>query len=374
MAEPIHCRKINMGCDPEFFFEQDGQTIGAEKIIPKDGFLYRRGENCDKRGENNPNYGDSEQGGNNAKIIIDGVQAELNPDSNWCIAHVCNEIACCFKKMDFILKDKKMLAKMNFGQTVTIDKKELDSLDESSRRFGCAPSFNSYRKTQPKIKVDPSKYLTRSGGGHIHLGGYLVGGREDNIEDTKRHHEQFKDEVRMLDIICGNTCVLVDRNPSNIERRKVYGKAGEYRLPAHGLEYRTLSNFWLSHPVLMSMALGLARQAYCVIIAGKQEEFFNVIDQKKVRKAIDNNDFNLAEDNLNTITGLVKKYFTDDYSYPLNKRQLHLFDHFVKKGVNYWFPKEPLTNWLEFGEGHGNGFGSFLDRYVALDLQKNQVR
>ena len=33
----VQIRGVTFGCDPEFFFTKGGKTIGAEKIIPKDG-------------------------------------------------------------------------------------------------------------------------------------------------------------------------------------------------------------------------------------------------------------------------------------------------------------------------------------------------
>src|SRR3990167_542478 len=101
---------VNIGCDPEFFFSKKGKIIGSEKIIPKDG-LY---------------------GNPGSKIIIDGVQAELNPRENACREILANEIKACFKSLDRKLQETKGI-KADFSQTIEISKQELKSLDEKSR-------------------------------------------------------------------------------------------------------------------------------------------------------------------------------------------------------------------------------------------------
>ena len=81
----------------------------------------------------------------------------------------------------------------------------------------------------------------------------------------KALHEDPLLAVKILDIVVGNTCVIMDRAPSQVERRKVYGRAGEYRLPAHGIEYRTLSNFWLRSYQLTHLVFSLARFAINIL-------------------------------------------------------------------------------------------------------------
>jgi hypothetical protein len=38
------------------------------------------------------------------------------------------------------------------------------------------------------------------------------------------------------------------------KRRGLYGKRGAYRPKSYGVEYRTLSNFWVGHPALCDWA------------------------------------------------------------------------------------------------------------------------
>jgi hypothetical protein len=59
--------------------------------------------------------------------------------------------------------------------------------------------------------------------------------------------------IRMLDLFLGIPSVFIDKDRTSVARRKLYGKAGRFRKPPHGVEYRSLSNFWLSSPKLVEL-------------------------------------------------------------------------------------------------------------------------
>jgi hypothetical protein len=164
--------------------------------------------------------------------------------------------------------------------------------------------------------MDASVHAQRYGGGHIHLG--VVNGSLS--EAFKDHHA---DIVKAMDILVGNMSVLLDRDPLSAERRKLYGKPGEYRKPTVGrLEYRVLSNYWLKSPILMYFVMGSARAA-CNIVQNKlQDELFKLVDFEKIQKAITTNDFALAWENAEPVLEWVPPLFYEyeSYVYPLRNR------------------------------------------------------
>src|ERR1700681_3535790 len=96
---------VSLGCDPEFFFTKDGQVVGSEKLLPRDGM-----EMPVKVGgfyvEGSPYaYLNSTGQAIVPKIIIDGIQAELNPRPNNCRQGLAAEIGWCFGK----IKDKLLV-------------------------------------------------------------------------------------------------------------------------------------------------------------------------------------------------------------------------------------------------------------------------
>lgn len=367
---------IYFGCDPEFFFKKGNKIIGAEKVLPADGLI-------------NDN--------SNGKVIIDGVQAELNPLENPCREVLANRISRCLCDVRDIMKKKKV--KADFSQTVKISKKEMDSLSEKSKQFGCSPSNNMYNKDASVGVKDASIYMSRSAGGHVHIG------MPDGVDIYSETYKVFKKEperlVQMLDIIVGNTMVMIDRDKGNIERRKTYGRAGEYRLPSHGLEYRTLSNFWLTNYTLMSFVMSMTRLAVSVVCYSKKHEtsiedrILNSVNMEDIAKAINENDFDLAKTNFDKIKTILVEATTpsratseDGYNYvveysntPIKDSYLPLIEYFVSKvkskGLSYWFEKDIIKHWTGRVEGRRDiyryrGWESFLEQVVAEKLSNKK--
>lgn len=349
---------VSFGCDPEFFFSKNGKVVGAEKILPKDGLDYPL------TGGSVPSGNGTVVLGKGGKVIIDGVQAELNPRPNTCRANLANEISLCFIGIKNTMKERGGLFAVDLSRTVKVSKKEFDSLSENSKKFGCAESKNVYlSKEESKITVDPTVYRGRSGAGHIHIGHNGNTTVRSVLDNPKRL-------VPVLDLVVGNTCVLIDRDKGNIERRKHYGRAGEYRTPQHGIEYRTLSNFWLQSYPLMSLVTGLARYAINIVASDNDKELLKKVEMSNVAKAINNNNALLARQNYRWVEKLTAELLPRrNDTYPLSKESLHLFRHFVKKGVNYWFKQDPLEHWVTLREGHSGGWEDFLHTIVAKDFK-----
>ena len=179
------------------------------------------------------------------------------------------------------------------------NKEEFDSLPEDSKKLGCMPSKNAYADgLEIPLGVNGEEYRIRTTGGHIHIGIY-DNPMKDNI---KRNVNDF---IKLLDLMLGNTMVLLDREEFSKTRRKVYGRAGEYRTRTKNdyyiVEYRTLSNFWFRSYPLMSFVTGTARVCADFIDKGIHKEILKLVDEKDVKKAINENDYDLALKNLNKI-------------------------------------------------------------------------
>lgn len=321
---------ITLGADPEIFFEKSGKILGAEKIIPSEGL-----------GDNN--YG---LGG----VVLDGVQAELHPPATY-RANVILNLRRIFTQLKNHL-DGIPNVKICMAEMVEITKQELDSLGEEARLLNCKPSMNIYGIK--KAEVDGSKYRKRSASGHIHMtpSGAIFGRKHDNRLRL----------VPILDIILGNTCVMIDRDPAQVERRKLYGRVGEYRLPLYGLEYRTLSNFWLRSPILADFVFSMAEMADNIVMtsmnnAGKgvdedpEVELLELVDFRKLIRAVNGNDYNLAKENWSKVRDFIYKH--SNLQHPIHKDNIHKFDKFLdmidKNGLESIFSSDMSTvmnQWL----------------------------
>lgn len=109
-----------------------------------------------------------------------------------------------------------------------------------SRLFGCDPDYNAWTKKRNNPPPDAGSQNLRSCGGHVHVG---EAGINSNI---LKHHMGKMNAVRLLDATVGIQSVVLDNSDAAKRRRELYGKAGCHRPKPYGIEYRTLSNFWVA--------------------------------------------------------------------------------------------------------------------------------
>lgn len=354
------------GCDPEFFLKKDGKIVGSEKYIPEEG-ITRYPEHRDYySNEIIPAEGP-------ITVIRDGIQVEINPEPSFCRELLQENIERTFHRLNDEVLSKNPDVSVDYSVTVDITKEEMDSLSEKSKTFGCTPSYNLY-DTRADVGVkDASKYFSRSAGGHIHIGGHKNAGESSVSVEFLQNPARI---IPVLDLIVGNTCVLVDRDPGNKKRRETYGRAGEYRLPKHGIEYRTLSNFWLRDYALMSMVFGLVRQAILIVWKSNEEhdyakELMSMVNIDDVRNAINNNDRELALKNFNKIKDFMIEIGRSQRDTPdvLSHTTMEDFEYFISKPIEHWFPSTDIVGaWLkDYSDDDCYGIESFLSNVVHLE-------
>lgn len=354
-----------MGCDPELFLAtKDGKIIGAEKVIPAHGLT---------------------TGTATSKIILDGVQVEFNPRPSHCRPYLGDELRATFTKLRAHLKTLGTV-EASFRTVVEIDKAELDSLSDKAKQLGCAPSNNLYDQNAA-VTVSGDTYNKRSAGGHIHLdlSSISVGAHIASCQiDLRKYAEEL---VPLHDCFVGLPSVFIDRDPLAPERRKVYGRAGEYRLPCYGLEYRTLSNFWLRSYQLMSLVFGLSRLAIATLGTKyyvKPEKtgrngwdapgvLMNAVDLGLVRDAINQNDIALAKRAFDPVKQFIREHVPNYTNYGVHTQDIEAFEHFCKriedKGLEYWFPQDPVEHWCKLPHTHGAiGSEAFFAQHVRADM------
>lgn len=337
MADPqLKCdAELWFGADPEIFLSQNGIIVGSERAIPEEGL---------SAGTAGSYYSIGEE----VTLVRDGVQVELNLPPTKCREWLAMEIQLALRALHRKLqKDQKF--EISFLPLVEVSAEEIASLTPLSRRLGCAPSFNYYHPNI-SVGVNPDTYLKRSAAGHLHFGlpPHLIAERERLPP--------------LCDIIIGNTLVLLDRDPAQIERRKVYGRAGEFRSPRHGLEYRTPSNFWLRSKELVGFVTGLMRLTTFVLDTAVAEKggwpadqaLLDLVDLSQIEKAINLNDVDLAKANFEGLKTFLQRHLKVSSAkkygeVSLDGAKLHQFDKFIKgideSGIEKWFPEDPITHW-----------------------------
>lgn len=263
ISETITNRRPTLGCDPEFFIAtKRGKTLSACQFLPS---------KFNKKGVNSPG------GGKIGEFFFDGVQGEMNVIPSSCRETLAIRI---WQVLNSIKRDIGNDNRLVMKPSVVVAKDILDKADPEAKRFGCSPDWNAYTGLQNESKLNGDIHKVRYGGGHIHIGF----GKEDRMLDDPNI---FLDFVKLLDLIVGIPMLLLDVGPASNRRRKYYGKAGTFRETKWGLEYRQPSNVWLKSPELASLAWGLTRTAYRVMITGVEGLFWNLVKPEEVREAID---------------------------------------------------------------------------------------
>ena len=338
--------KPTIGGDPEFFIvEKIGdkyKAITADKVLPS---KLKKAQLT------------------NGWAFFDGVQAELNPNPANCrehfIGYLHSNLAEVYDSCVRRLKIPEENIAFTAQASIPVDKDILKGADKECFRFGCSPDFNIYTESPLKYP-DGKKFMTRFAGGHIHLG-------FDDINYHKKVNspEKLLNLVRLLDTIPGVMAIAISNGEEEKIRRGWYGKAGTYRIQTHGLEYRTLSSFWLLCPPLTSLFTGLARDCFTIVYNDMENIFFDKVDVEEVRKIIDTSDIDGAKKfYYNTLSKIYDKECSISNS-PMRYRKSidimvkngyrHFFDPY--KMLNYWNIREPYLV-LKGGVGY-YGIASF---------------
>ena len=144
-----------------------------------------------------------------------------------------------------------------------------------AKEFGCDPDFCVY--TEGPNEVSPAARTNlRSAGFHLH-----VGYEGHNIDTSLTM-------LKYVDAFVGLPSIIYD---TDAERRKLYGKAGCFRLQPYGFEYRTLSSYWIGNESRLKF---IWKQLMYALYAF--ERGWSLPNFELTRSTIDNNDVEKAKE------------------------------------------------------------------------------
>ncbi len=153
----------------------------------------------------------------------DNVAMEFNIPAS----HTKDEfISNIVKATTFLENVVKHQYNFNFYKQSAVSFPEEELQDPASQVFGCDPDFDAWTgKTNPRPKAKDKNL--RSCGGHVHIG----------VKTDKP-----LEIIKACDLFLGVPSVVMDKGEL---RKKLYGKRGAFRIKPYGVEYRTLSNWWI---------------------------------------------------------------------------------------------------------------------------------
>jgi hypothetical protein len=258
---------IKIGADPELFLSKNNEIISAEGYI---------GGTKDK-----PKY-ISEKG---HAIQEDNVMIEFNIPP-------CTDSNSFIKEINFVKTYLEQLVvlydcELNYSASAFLNKKYLKT--PQAQRFGCDPDLNVYLK---EINDSPSSNTNlRTCGGHIHVG----------YDDPSFEVSELI--IYAMDITLGLESLLLDKDT---ERRKMYGNAGCFRPKDYGVEYRTLSNFWIKDNKLIEWAYNNTIKAIELVNTGIITDLVKEFGDN-IKETIDSNDKKKAKQLINKINKQIQK-------------------------------------------------------------------
>lgn len=248
--------KFKLGCDPEVFMvdlaghlKSSVGLIGGTKARPQplplgDGFAVQ---------EDNVAMEFNIPPASNAQEYVESIQ----------------------KTLGFLTDGIKNMYGFSIANISAASFPEEELNTPQAKTFGCDPDYNAWTgKKNPRPKVDDA--TLRSCGGHVHVG----------LDKSKFDVVKL---IKMMDLYHGVPSVLMDVGGD--KRRPLYGKRGAYREKIYGVEYRTLSNFWIFKPETNEWVWKNTERA----IAAVEAQF--PIDEYSdpILQAIDNNDKDIAQ-------------------------------------------------------------------------------
>lgn len=261
---------IDIGADPEVFVLVNNTVLPAFKFLPA------------KRATTEP------------QLFWDGFQAEFTLTPTMCVDLHVIDVGGSLVRILEAAKRVDDRAKLSAACVVDVPERLMAESTDEQAALGCSPSLNIYSGVQP-LSVEGRNLRIRFAGYHMHFG----------IKEL-HNPEPLQRAVKLMDAIYGIASVSLLEGLEDERRRQFYGRAGEYRLPEHGLEYRVPSSAMLSNPTLVHFSLDLARFA---LLAGlnnvntewdaggdeRVQHVINTLDVREARKILNDNNTVLKE-------------------------------------------------------------------------------
>lgn len=274
-------KELTLGADPEIF------VFDGLKLLPAFQFLPPKEAGSD--------------------IYWDGFQAEWKLDytGRHCQNNMVYFMREALMNLHSLAKQHSSRARLSAVNVVRIKDEILQKADVRHVELGCMPSFNAYRLKGTPV-LDPRKLTHRFAGGHMHFGEWTI-------------PPPYKKIVKTLDNILGIFSIGAARHIDNPIRRQYYGLPGEYRMPkyegnAYGVEYRTLSNFWITAPSIQQLIWDLGRMAVRLSCSPKYGKLW-ATNEDEVKETILHSDVKQAERiiqrNLPMLNWMLKQRYSD---------------------------------------------------------------
>lgn len=240
--------KILVGADPELFVKRDGKLVSGHGLVPgtkAEPFPVPHGA-----------------------VQVDGMALEFNIDPASTSEEFVDNIISVMARLKEMVPHHEFLIEA----TVRFDESYLRQMPAVALELGCEPDFNAYTgEENPTPNADANM---RTAAGHIHVGW-------TEVEDYKgsKHMNMCCVLAKEMDLFLGVPFVTLN---DCMERKAMYGKAGTFRPKPYGMEYRVLSNKWLTEKWMILFVYRMAIRATSQLMDGEEPAHFHIPDGEDV--------------------------------------------------------------------------------------------
>lgn len=267
--------KFTRGTDPEFFLKRGSKYISAIPHIK--GTKYEPVPL--------PNGG---------TVQRDNVAVEFATDPASSSEDFVEKIRKCLSDVCKLVPEGCELA---VDPSANFDPDQVD--DWEAKEFGCDPDYNAWSLTENEKPFVSDTDTFRSCGAHIHVGGLTKSGKPIKGLEFLQTFEGKIEMVKAMDLLHGIISTVLDQNPASVKRRRLYGKAGAHRPTEYGVEYRVLSNYWMSSPQLVMLMDSLTAEAIQMVQAGKHTKLIQLVGENDLQIIINEGKADLAMEIIN---------------------------------------------------------------------------
>lgn len=252
MSTPVEAVEgVTLGADPEMFvLDANGEFCCADGLIPGD--------------KENPypvEYG---------AVQVDGMAAEFNIDPCSTYDEWRRNIRAVQQQLAEMLPNGYSLIGV---PTAVFTPDAWKAAPLEAKILGCSPDYNAWE--QSTVPPPQDQVGVRFAGGHVH-----AGFRDPSEPTDSAYYEACMNLVKQLDWFLGPWSLQYD---TDVRRREMYGRAGAMRFKDYGVEYRSLSNFWLETDDLLQAVWDRTHTA----IRNIQDNFLPNVGEQKLEFAND---------------------------------------------------------------------------------------
>lgn len=222
---------ILIGADPEIFVKRNNKIISAHGLVP---------------GTKQKPFKVT-----NGAVQVDGMALEFNINPASTLLNFRRNLKSVLSELKAMIPEDLKFSHKCWNE---FSEEYMNEIPEEAKTLGCDVDHNAYSEKE-NIPPNPLSNI-RTVAGHIH-----IGWTNDRDPHEYSHFRDCCELTKQLDLYLGLPASLIDKE--DVRYRKImYGEIGSFRPKPYGLEYRVLSNFWITRIKYVNWVFNNTKSAF----------------------------------------------------------------------------------------------------------------